>query len=198
VKVKASLVWALALCAWAVACSSPASRFYVLSDKTLAAAPAPTGAFPGTVVVHAAALPEMVDRPQLVVGSQGEQVVVLEQERWAEPLRTGIARFVAAHLARLLGTAAVSTSEDVITQPQYRVSIDVRRFDATPDSAVDIEVLWRVRGPDDVRTGYKHVRERVTGKGYEAVVAADARALELISRDIAQALLAPASSSKAP
>jgi uncharacterized lipoprotein YmbA len=180
----------------ATACSSPASRFYVLGDRTLAEAAAPVSAFRGTVVVHAAALPESVDRPQLVVSGEGQQeVVVLEQERWAEPLRAGIARFVAAQLTRLLGTTTVSTSEDVITQPDYRVSLDVRRFEAAPESAVDIEMLWRVRGPSGVHVGHKRVRETVKDKSYEGVVSADARALELITRDIAQALVTPENAS---
>jgi uncharacterized lipoprotein YmbA len=181
------------------ACGSPASRFYVIDDKALAAAPPAVTGFSGSVVVHAAAIPEVVDRPQMVITISDEQVVVLEQERWAESLRAGVPRYMAAQLSRLLGTTKVSTSEDVLADPDYRVILDVRRLDARPEVTVELEMLWRVRlVGGEMLIGHKRVREPIAGKGYDGISSATARALEAVARDIAQALMNAANTRKPP
>ena len=144
------------------------------------------------VIVDAATVPELVDRPQFVVSVGESRVSILEQQRWAEPLKTQISRTVAMNLARLLGTTRVSM------QPQagggdadYRVTLDVQRFESRPGDAVVIEILWTVRrvAPPEVKSGRSAVREKIGTEGYDALVAAHSRALATISRDIAAAIL---------
>ena len=63
----------------------------------------------------------------------------------------GIARLMAAQLSRLLGATSVSSTEDVLGRPDFRVAVDVRRFETDPGHAVTLEALWTVRG--DVAAG---------------------------------------------
>jgi uncharacterized lipoprotein YmbA len=171
-------------------CSSPLEHFYVLRDTTAAAAPAHT--FRGTLVVGPIVLPDVVDRPQLVLLAAPERVTVLEQQRWAEPLRVGMARLMAAQLGRLLGSTSVSSTDDVLGRPDFRVALDVRRLETDPGRAVTLEALWTVRGNDDRRNGHTLVQEPIHGTSYEAIVAAHARALDAVSRAITEALAAMA------
>jgi uncharacterized protein len=175
-------------------CGTATERFYALSaGLSPAAAPVQPGSgFNHSVVVSPAALPELVDRPQLVVRAQANRVTILEQQRWAEPLRAGVARVVAENLARSLGTHQISTRDDVISKADCQVSLDVRRFDAQPDSAVTVETLWTVVCIDLGKRAGQTVAREAIAKGKDAeldgVVAAHGRALDALSRDIALAL----------
>lgn len=177
--------------------SAPPERFFSLSSGVRDIAALNEPAAP-RVVVEPAALPELVDRPQLVLQADGHQVTILEQQRWAEPLRTGIPRVVAENLTRLLGTNQVSTRDDAIGTPDCRVVIDVRRFESQRGSAVSLDTLWVVScAGAPRRTGQAQVREPVTGDSFDAVVAAHGRALDVVSRDIATAVRAATGSSNA-
>ena len=86
------------------ACGNPPrERFYTLD------APEPPVAADGapSIAVGPVSVPELVDRPQLVVRLGANQVALEEQARWAEPLRGAIARVVAANLATALGARVV-------------------------------------------------------------------------------------------
>ncbi|MBN9113902.1 MAG: membrane integrity-associated transporter subunit PqiC, partial [Pandoraea sp.] len=72
-------------------CASPPSRFYTLTDDT--GTPAGSAATSGAnvpaaryaVEVSPVAVPEQVDRPQIVVTRGGGRVDILEESRWAAP-----------------------------------------------------------------------------------------------------------------
>jgi len=179
----------VALLLAALGCASaPPQSFYTLSSGLR---PAPGVPRPGpSVVVGRAAVPDLVDRPQLVVQAGGNRVVILEQQRWAEPLRAAIPRVVAENLGQVLGGGRVSTRDEVISQPDCRVDLDVRRFDARPGAAVEIDALWTVScGGTAPRVGQSLVREPVRGRDYQAVVVAHGRALDSVSRDIGREVL---------
>jgi uncharacterized lipoprotein YmbA len=166
--------------------SAPPERFYALSSAVPGAAgPAVAGR---SVVVGPAVVPDMVDRPQLVTMRPPNMVSILDQQRWAEPLRAGVPRVVAEDLGQLLGWQ-VSTREDVIGSPDCRVALDIRRFEARPAVAVEVEALWTVacRG-EDRRIGRTAARAPVAGPDLQAVVAAYGVALASVSRDVAGAL----------
>jgi uncharacterized lipoprotein YmbA len=134
----------------------------------------------------------MYDRPQLVVRESDNRVRLLEQERWAEPLKSAIPRVVAADLGRLLGTARTTAYPAAESRDTgYRVALDVQRFDATRGKGADLDVAWHVhRLPDGpMRDGRTRAREAASGE-YEALVAAQSRALATVSRDIAEAIAA--------
>jgi hypothetical protein len=187
---RAGTLAALITLAALAGCASAPDRFYALSSP--ADEPghaAPSDPLAPTVVVAAAAVPDLVDRPQLVTLGDGNQVAILEQQRWAEPLRLAIPRVVAEGLGRQLGAARVSTREEALRSPDCRVYLDVRRFDARRGVAVDLEALWTVSCAGGVkRSGRSVAREPVRGAGTEAIVVAQGRALGALSHDLALAL----------
>lgn len=161
-----------------------------------AAPPASSGGAP-RVAVGPVTLPELVDRPQLVVRLAGNRVEILEQQRWAEPLKGGIARVVAADLGRLIGSGRAFTyQEHAGVSAEYRLLLDVERFEAQPGQGVTLEVAWTLRGaPESApRTGSVQLSE-AAGEGYDSLVAAYSRALSALSQKIADAIMkAPAPS----
>ena len=175
--------WAMLL---VVACSSPNSHFYSLTAATTPAA-TPSDL---SVVVNPVIIPAAVDRPQMVVSVRQNQVLVDEFNRWVGPLQNGIARVVAENLVALLGTPRVTVSTQTIAFPDYRVAIDVLRFDSALGEAATLDAFWTVVRLKDAttQTGRTSLREPTTAPGYDGVAAAHSRALERLSRDIAGAV----------
>jgi hypothetical protein len=177
------------LAAAVAGCASPPSRFYTLS------ADAPPGPVTSTAVIAVGpvSVPEVVDRPEIVVRTGPNQVTVDEFNRWASPLQSDIARVVAENLARLLGTprAAVFV-EAPASDAAYRVTIDVQRFESAPGEAATLDAIWAVERTRDsqTRTDRTTVREPAPEAGYDAIAAAHSRAVARLSHDIADAVRA--------
>lgn len=199
---------ALCLLLAASGCSrSPRVTFYTLEPGVQSQAPVPGQAVPQppgplaqpqaqgapSVLVGPVTLPELVDRPQLVMRSAQNRVQILESHRWAEPLKSEIPRLVAQNLGRLLGSDRVSSyRQQTGAGAEYRVLLDIVRLESDPGDSVTLETAWSVRRTPGgaARAGRLVVREKVQGQGYHAVVAALSRALAGVSADIAKALQA--------
>jgi uncharacterized lipoprotein YmbA len=174
--------------------SSPKERFYTLG----------TGGVPergqGAVAAYSVAVgpvtvPAIVDRPQIVLRTGANRVMLAEQSRWAEPLAESIPRVIAGNLAQLLHDAQVSAYPQAMsTSADVRVQLDVQRFESAQGDAATIDVLWAVRTEGATRkVGRSLVREPVQGSDNDALVAAHERALLAVSRDIAAAIREAAS-----
>ena len=168
---------------------SPVVTFYTIS--ALAPEAAAASAHPAGIAVGPVTVPELVDRPQMVTRISANKVNILESHRWAEPLKSEIPRLLAENLARLLRPARVSTYDQSASRTaEYRLVVDILRFESVPGKGVTIEALWSVRHGADgtVEKGHSLVKEPADGAGYEALVAAHGRALAAISKDMAQGL----------
>src|SRR5512137_2148110 len=86
-------------------CSSPRVTFYTLNA---AATPVAAGPVIGSVAIGPVTLPDLLNRPQLVVRTGVNRVDILETHRWAESLRSEIPRIIAEDLALLLKPTRVS------------------------------------------------------------------------------------------
>jgi uncharacterized protein len=166
-------------------------RYYTLAGG--GAAPADRAEVEYTVHVAPAVVPEALDRTELVLRVSDTQLAIDDNHRWAEPLRTGIARAVAASLARELDGALVSTVEPRRGQPpdDVELTIDVQRLDVSLAGGVAVEIAWTARWTDDgpTRTGRSAVR--VPGAppgGYDEAIAACAAALGAVGREVARSV----------
>jgi uncharacterized lipoprotein YmbA len=174
-----------------VACAgSPSPRYYTLSVPVIADA----GELPKTacsIAIGPIAIPDIVDRSQLVLRAGLNRVVVLEQHRWAQPLQSEISAVIVTGLTQHLGGAWVADARRSAGRNiDYRVSIDVRRFESLPGEVATVEILWIIHQIADgkVRTGASLAREPASGEDYDELVAAHGRALIAVSRDIAGAI----------
>lgn len=176
--------------------SSRPSRFYLLS----ALSPA-EGARDGqglSVGIGPIEFPKYLDRPQIVTRGSGNQIYIGEFERWAEPLEQNFARVLAENLAELLAT------DNVVHHPwkrsariDYQILVTVNRFDATVGGDTVLRARWTVYDVDGntlVPPRTSRIAEPPASPGYEAIVQAESKALEHLSRQIAteiQAISSP-------
>ena len=184
----AALVTATLLLLAAGGCgSTPKTQFYTLGSGL--AAPETVPAQAGyRVAVGPVTVPDVVDRPQLVVRLVPNRVELLEQHRWAEPLKSEIPRVIAADLTRLLGAEVSAESRGM--DAEYHVRIEIGSFESLPGDGVALDALWSVRprAAGAGSTGRTALRVAAEGPGYEALAAAHANALAQLSRDIAAAI----------
>jgi len=178
--------------------SSPNESFYTLSAgvPVNGATPA-SGESAYSIAVGPITLPEVVDRPQIVLRASPNEVIIVELHRWAEPLRSEIPRIIADNLTADLNVKRVAAyPQSAGDNADYRVLVDIQRFDSTMGESVTIDALWTVKRVSDgaLRTGRSMARESTGGGTYEAVVAAHSRALATISHEIAEAIRLSASS----
>lgn len=186
---------ALAAALLLAACAAtPEQRFYTLNPQLAVAGATPTDRSPQTVVEvvvrDPATLSELVDRPQWVVRRSASEVSILEQQRWAVPLRAEIPRVVAENLSSLLGTQVFVESTHAPADA-YRVSLEVANFEMLPTEEVGVDIEWHVRkSSHEAASGRSQVSEGVAGSDFEAAATAYSRALSIVSRDIADAIRA--------
>ncbi|HMS83857.1 MAG TPA: PqiC family protein [Nitrospira sp.] len=135
-------------------------------------------------------LPDMVDRPQLVLRTSEHRVVLAETHRWAGPLKTEIARVLAENLAHLLGSRSIlSYPQRGAERADVRLSVDVQRFESILGKTATIDAIWTVQWTDGKqRTDRTHVQETVSDESYDALVAAHSRALLTVSHGIASTI----------
>jgi len=181
---------ALALLLAAAACGSPAprERYFTLAVPDRGGAP-PASDKP-SIFVGPVSVPEAVDRTQMVLATGPNQVDVSDDDRWAELPRNAIARAIGETLGRELGTSRVFSSRTAAGTPvDYRVSIEVRRFDSSLADGATIDAVWTITSPaGPARTGHAFAHEPAASHDPAGVAAAHGRALERIGRAIARTI----------
>jgi uncharacterized lipoprotein YmbA len=168
-----------------VSCTTPETYYRLSADGP----PPPTGA--GFALgVGPVALPDYIDRPELVFQSSDERFEVPFERRWAGSLRDTTTRAIGTNLARRLGTGNVHVYPWPPGTPlDYQVRVSVRQFHARSGGDAILEATWTV---EDGHTGKVFVRrggnyfEPVVMDGYEGIVAAENRLLSRFSKDIAE------------
>jgi uncharacterized lipoprotein YmbA len=195
-RAKISILIVLALLALvfffsACAGTSASSKFYVLSPMPQSALSATEGT---TIEVLPVAMPDYLDRPQIVTRVSENEIKIDEFSRWAEPLKESFTRALVQNLSSLLGTAKViRTTESPGIPMALQVGVEVVQFDGTLGGDVVLVVKWGLFGEGGKklliakRSSFKEPTGAAT---YEAFVAAESRAVAALSRELAEAIKA--------
>ena len=175
------------------ACASPpATRLITLEDGRPQIAGVSNT--PSIAVVRAN-VPERIDRSQLVVRTDGNQVTLSEQYRWAEPLRREIPRVMANDLGELLDSSRIAAlpTDAAGYDVDFKLMLDFQQLDAVAGQGVDVDVLWRVEHRSgSAIVGRSSFRQPVAGAAadYPTLVAAQRQALRRVATEIAQGIAA--------
>src|SRR5207253_2250188 len=155
------------LCILAAGCATtPPARLYTLSASSQ------TGetALDISVSVGPVSIPAAVDRPQIVVATAASQVRLDDFNRWASPLRENLSSVIAQNLAVLLGSSRVTRFPKTSSAgADFRVAIEVTRFESVPGQWATLDAAWTVRRMADgvAQTHRTSVREPVLDNSFE-------------------------------
>ena len=144
--------------------------------------PAENAAAPGheavsgpRVAIGPVTIPGYLDRPQIFVRDGNQVKVRLEEfNHWSEPFGEGVTRVlcdaVSASLAPRKGLAFPMRSPQ---QPQWRIAVDIARFDGSPGGDVVLDAGWTLVNEigDEIRSG-RFVQRAAAGPDITSMVRA--------------------------
>lgn len=174
--------------------STKPSRFYTLSSMASSETETKSEATDQDVAIGVGPikLPEHLDRPEIVTRTSSNQLELAEFDRWAGSLADDFNRALAVNLSILLSTDRVSIFPWRKSMPiDYQVVVDVARFDGELGGNAWLIARWTLLRGDDkkvVSMESSRISEPSSVRGYEAMVAAQSRALAHLSREIAGAI----------
>ena len=130
---------------------------------------------PAVVAVGPVILPDYIDRPQIVTRKSAYQLELAAYDHWAAPLYDMLPRVLVEDLALRL------PSDRVVAFPQigdasfdYRVAIDVSRFDVDATGAATLAARWQLyarSAPRALLVADDTLQRQIEGRGYDAYAA---------------------------
>ncbi|WP_411844845.1 PqiC family protein [Roseibacillus persicicus] len=166
----------------------PGRSYYVLT----AAGPAPTRSGIGIGVGPVNLAPFLTERPNLIFQSSPNRLEFSDEHLWAGDLEDDFARVLATNLGRRVGTANVKIYPwQRESELNYQVTIDVIRFQGTPDGETVLEANWRAyRLPEGnlVMNRNTTVTDDLLNDGFEELAASQSRLVDKLAAAIAQSL----------
>jgi len=178
--------------------TSPPAHYYTLAPlQPPAIKSASVPAF--SVAVGPVITPDLLQRPQIATRTSEHQVSFSDFHKWAGTLADETKRVLVVNLNALLaGERAAATTDDMAIDPDYRVVVNINRFDGRPGGSVWLNAVWTLKeqkGKMAVAVNQVVIEEPVGGQGYPDLVSAQSRAIGQLSRAIAAGI---ATARKAP
>ena len=171
---------------------SPPVDFYTLNSQVNA--PEDAAADENIAIgVGPMELPQSIDRPQIVTRTGPSKLVVDEFHRWAGSLPEDILRVITENLSVLLKSNQITAYPwEGHFKPDYRIVLDVQRFDGSPGEEMVLNVTWTITdagGRNALFVKKSMIKEPVAGMDFDALVSAKNQALATLSREIAREII---------
>jgi uncharacterized protein len=174
--------------------SSPPTRFYTLSSLQAGGSERRESTSNQGLVIGVGPIkfPAYLDRPEIVTRSSSNKITLSEFDVWAGSFEEDFSRALAENLSVLLSTESVTVYPRIHPGfANYQIGVDVIGFDGPLGGDVSLIARWAIFEGKERKLVSVHkstIVEPSGGKGYEAMVAADSRALEKLSREIAEVI----------
>lgn len=173
---------------------SPPTQFYLISP--LPARQSETNISPqaANVRVDRITIPGYLDRPGIVTRVSDHEIFVADLNQWGESLHGNLTYVIAENLSRLLPYDQFAVFPFKCPGPvDYRVTVEIFQMDGRLKGEVQLRAQWSILHGKDHRILASHksqIQESVARPTYEALVAAQSRLIEALSREISNSLLA--------
>jgi uncharacterized lipoprotein YmbA len=137
-------------------------------------------------------IPTLLERKQIVTRLPDNSVAIAEFHQWASPLKDNIVQVLTHNLAML------QTNDLVRAYPwsaygavDYRIIIDVIRFDTRPEQSVNFEASWAIMNEKNhtlVSNGRTRIERPLNDASYPSTVKALSKILSEFSQELSTAL----------
>lgn len=155
---------------------TPATHFYVLEAQFQPSKPAADITRKRLIGLGPITVPTLLERKQIVTRTDKHSVQLAEFHQWASPIKDNVAQVL---LQNLLGSAS-----DNLFRPypwsaygsvDYRIIIDITRFDTQPGKSMNLEATWAVMDEKNhavIKNGQTRISRPLTDTTYPGTVAA--------------------------
>jgi uncharacterized protein len=137
-------------------------------------------------------LPQYLIRQEIVTRTDANKIELAEYDLWGGSLQDDFSRNLLENLSLLLAGKQFSlTLWPGMGAVDYRVGVDVNRFDGILGGDVILISTWSIREGQSnkmVKVQNSRIQEPTGAQSYEAMVGGMSRALGLLSREIAEAI----------
>lgn len=165
---------------------SPPAHFYILQPNLTTASVA--NAEMVSIGLGPIELPDILDRPQIIVRTNSYSVDRAEFHLWAGELRDNILRMMALQFMHDLGTDHVA----IYPWPRsrlldYQVRIDILRFDGKLGGMANLQGTWTLidgEGRNELKTRSFSLSEATGSTDYDDLVSAMSRLLTRLGNGI--------------
>lgn len=171
--------------------TSPPAKFYTLSSMSIqksAEKPESLEKYV-PVAIGPVEIPDYLDRPEVVIRAEQNQLIISEFDLWGGALKSDINRVLIENISSLLAADGIPvvTWKAAMTDA-YRVPVVVYRFDASPNGNIILKSRWLVIEKEG--KNFEFFRESdftvpVKGDSYSTLVSAMSDALGELSKEIA-------------
>jgi len=174
--------------------NTPLPDYYVLTpERAIEASQNPQMVIPDVALgIGPITIPETINRPNIVIPLDSNQLDVAEYHRWSEPLVENISRVVITNLAARTRLNRLYAYPWLGNDVDYRIRMDVLQMIGRPEEQVRFQVRWQILKGDKpaqlLMTRISDYQESVSDDGYSALVAAYSRLLGQLSDEIAAEL----------
>ncbi|MBI4843107.1 MAG: membrane integrity-associated transporter subunit PqiC [Nitrospirae bacterium] len=170
------------------------SRFYTLNTVNSQAADKPYIESNERVLIALGPIeiPDVLDRPQMVIYSGVNELLFSEFDRWAGSLKDIISDVVMEDISGLLasdGMALVSWRQPV--PATYRIDLQITKFGRISENEIVLSARWTLSDGESkkvVYTSESNLNEPTEGQGHSAAAESMSRALQTLSREIADVI----------
>jgi uncharacterized protein len=196
------IVFSLSLLMIGGCASTPPARFYTLSAlSSPEKAPEVQSLTQGRIIgLGPIRFPDYLDRRGIVTRTSSNTLNIAEFHLWAGSLKEDFTRVLLENFYLLMGNDKIVLYPfGPVIAPGLRVLLNVTRFDGDLGDKVFLDAGWIILEGPEKKEGISQISritEPVNGSDYSSLAAAQSRAVERLSREIAkvlQALPAPSS-----
>lgn len=173
---------------------SQSSRFYALSAMahTAAGSLSDSPARDAAIGIGPVKIADYLDRSKIVTRTGDNRLELAEYDQWAGSFEDNLTQVMADNIGFMVPTERISLYPWPTSLPiDYQVVLDIVRCDGRQNENILLVARWRVLKGEEkeiLAVRRSNITEPVDGPGYEALVAAQSRALAALSREIVKTI----------
>lgn len=137
-------------------------------------------------------LPALLERKQIVTRKENNAIQMAEFHQWAAPLKDNIITVISKNIAAQQPDLTVKAYPwTAYSEMDYRVIIDISRFDSQMGQAAYLEASWSIMKEKDhsiIRNGQTKISQPLKDENYESVVPALNKLLNEFSQQLSVAM----------
>jgi uncharacterized lipoprotein YmbA len=132
-------------------------------------------------------IPRLLNRPQIISRKNSNEINMAELHQWGGSLREEMIQVMTDNLSALLKTDRIEQYPwKFAFKPHYQVRIHIERLDGTLGKNVILKARWRLlKNNKELLSKRAVINTTINGKTYGDYVKAQSKALETLSRQIA-------------
>ncbi|MDP3010441.1 MAG: PqiC family protein [Methylococcales bacterium] len=183
---------ALLLGSLLTACATPPTQFYQLEATSQPPVTSTTTAKKMLIGIGPLSLPALVDRKQIVTRGANNAIQLAEFHQWATPLQDNVLSVLSKNIAAQHSNAIVRNYPwSVYGEMDYRVIIDISRFDSQLGKSATLEASWAIMSEKNhtiISNGQTNIQQPLHDGSYDSAVLALNKLLDTFSQQISLAL----------